>query len=271
MNTIFENAAKGINRNSPQILFGVGVAALVGTAILAAKATTKTREKIAAFEEEQGLAPYSLPNPKELLGPDGKDERDLLKGVIKDNVKIVVPAFAPVVGMGILSIFCFASSNKILNTRNAALAAAYSISEKALSSYKKNVVETMGYNKHLKVMDSVAAEQIAEAGIPEEGAIFNSGTGDTLCYDAVSGRYFRTSVENVRKAEADILKQLVDCMSASLNDFYDLIGIPSVGVGDLLGWTIDGDYPDLVFSSMLDEEAQPCLVMNYTVHYLGEV
>ena len=52
-------------------------------------------------------------------------------------------------------------------------------------------------------------------------------------------------------------------MYVSLNDFYYEIGLPSIKLGDDIGWNIDNGYIDLHFSSQLAEDGRPCLVIDY--------
>lgn len=54
-------------------------------------------------------------------------------------------------------------------------------------------------------------------------------------------------------------------MYASLNDFYDLIGLKPINVGYDLGWNIDDGEIDIYFSSQLAEDGTPCLVIDYSV------
>ena len=70
-------------------------------------------------------------------------------------------------------------------------------------------------------------------------------------------------MEHLRKAENTINKQLIHdiCGSATLNDFYDEIGLDHTDIGYKLGWTterqIDLDiYPGL-------HKGEPCLVVGH--------
>lgn len=50
-----------------------------------------------------------------------------------------------------------------------------------------------------------------------------------------------------------------------LNDFYYELGLDGTKMGDMLGWNIDEGYIDLAFSSQLDANGTPCLVIDYQV------
>lgn len=103
------------------------------------------------------------------------------------------------------------------------------------------------------------------AGIISGWLPIGKATRNTLCYDAVSGRYFKGDIEKIKKAECELNRQMRDEMYISLNDFYYEIGLDNIKLGDELGWNIDDGYIDLSFSSQLASDGTPCLVIDYTI------
>ena len=59
--------------------------------------------------------------------------------------------------------------------------------------------------------------------------------------------------------------QLINDWYVSLNDFYELLGLPYSEMGDLLGWNMDLGLVEINFSSQLTEDQRPCLVLDYYV------
>ena len=53
-------------------------------------------------------------------------------------------------------------------------------------------------------------------------------------------------------------------MWVSLNEVYWAIGLPMVRFGEEVGWNLD-NMVDFVFSSQLDDDGNPCLVLDYQV------
>ena len=51
---------------------------------------------------------------------------------------------------------------------------------------------------------------------------------------------------------------------ASLNDFYDEIGLEPTSQGDDLGWNLD-ELMDVSFGAGLTKDDKPCIVLNYSV------
>ena len=90
-----------------------------------------------------------------------------------------------------------------------------------------------------------------------------SKKGDTLCYETISGQYFKSDVEAIRKAVNKINKQMLNENYVSLNDFYSAIGIKPRSIGEDLGWKIDNGFVEVYFSTCLSENDEPCLVISY--------
>ena len=97
----------------------------------------------------------------------------------------------------------------------------------------------------------------------KESEIIFVGDGETLCYDVLSGRYFKSKIDKIKKAENDLNRRMRDEMYISLNDFYYEVGLEPIKLGDDLGWNIDNGYIDLRFSSQLATDGTPCLVIDY--------
>ena len=231
-------------KHSPEILTGVGIAGMLTTVVLAVQATPKALrlidEKKADIPEEEKLPRIE---------------------VVKAAWKVYVPA----VLTGILSTICLIGANSVNQRRNAAIAAAYSLSESALKEYREKVVETIGERKEQAIRDDIAKDRITENPVRE---VIVSDRGSTLCYDSLSGRYFKSDIEKLRRIVNDLNRRMRDEMFISLNDFYCAIDNPDLGptkLGDMLGWNIDKGYIDLNFSSQLTTDGTPCLVLDYTV------
>ena len=89
--------------------------------------------------------------------------------------------------------------------------------------------------------------------------------GTTLCYDVLSGRYFNSDREFIKRAENEINRMINLDMYASLNDFYDVLGLEHVKLGDQLGWNLDKGLLEIDFDTKMATNGQPCLVIDYNV------
>lgn len=239
-NDFLNRANLTLKRHSPEILVGIGVTGMLTTTVLAVKATPKALRIIDEKKSEnQNLSK---------------------KEIVESTWKFYVPAGITCA----LSIACIIGASSVNTKRNAALATAYTLSETALQEYKSKVVETIGSKKETDIRDAIAKDHIEQNPV-SKNEIIVTNNGDALCYDMLSGRYFKSSIEKLRKAENILNKDLREETYVSLNEFYSEIGLKPTKIGDLLGWNIDYGYVELEFSSQIAEDGTPCLVIDYLV------
>lgn len=242
-----EAAAKSIKgvleRHTPEILTGIGVAGMVTSTVLAVKATPKA---------------YLLVN-------DRKDELEVEKLPVTELVKTTWKCYIPAAVTCGASIACLVGASSVNFKRNAALATAYKLSEAALSEYKDAVIETIGEKKEQSVRDKVAEERLKKNPV-SKSEIIVTGNGTTLCYDPVGNSYFKSNIQQIESAKNKLNARMLSENYVSLNDFYDELGIGPTKLGDDLGWDIYKDgLVEIAFSSQLAEDGTPCLVMDYSI------
>lgn len=243
-----------VSKHSPEILTGMGIAGMIATTVMVAHATPKALTILDEAINEKEEWSYPQPTIKDL------PKMFTLPEVIKLTWKCYIPAAVT----GSLSIACLIGASAANVKRNAALATAYTISEAALKDYQEKVVETIGEKKEQVVKDKVAKERVDKDPVSNHEVIITE-KGNTLCYDVISGRYFKSDIEKIRRAENYINKRLMNEMWVSLNEFYYELGLSGTSVGDQLGWDIDYGFIELSFSTQLAEDDTPCIVVDYLV------
>lgn len=172
--------------------------------------------------------------------------------------------YIPSAVTGALSVACLIGASAVSLKRNAALATAYTISETALKDYREKAVEVVGEKKEQAIRDAIAKDKLTGNPVDDKQIVM-TGSGDTLCYDVLSGRYFRSDIEKIRKAINDLNRDMLSEQYVSLNDLYYAIGLPDIKLGNDLGWNIDKGYIEVQFGSHLAANGTPCLVLAYTV------
>ena len=181
-----------------------------------------------------------------------------------DIVKVAWKPYVPAVITCAASTVCLIGASSVNLKRNAALTAAYELSRNALVDYKNAVVETIGEKKAQEVSGKVAKKHIDEHPVIEQ-EIFLTEQGSTLCYDVISGRYFKSDIDKIQKSVNELNRQMLQTDYVSLNDFYDEIGLGYARIGEDLGWRVDRGMIDLCFSSQLADDGTPCLVLDHRV------
>lgn len=244
-------AQRTVGQYSPQILTGVGIAGMVTTVVLAVKATPKALTLI----------------------ENKKDELKADELTVVDTVKVAWKPYIPAVITGVAATTCLIGGTAIGLRRTAALAAAYKISETALLEYKDKVIETIGEDQEKVIREKVAQEKIDKDPVTTNH-VYMTANNDILCYDPLSGRYFKSTIEDIKAAQNAINELLINEMYASLNDFYDSIGLGRTKLGKELGWNIDSGTLQIDFDSALSNEESeqqgihkdtPCLVLDYNL------
>lgn len=226
--------------NSTAILSSVGVVGTVTTAVLTGRASYKAAH-VARDLAEQDIS----------AGPITKQE----------IAKEVWPLFIPAVGVGGVTIASIIFAHRVSAKEAAAMAAAYGLSEKALEEYKEKVVEKLGQNKETDIRDSIAQDRV-NANPPTTSQLILAGSGKVLCHDVLTGRYFESSVEEIKRAENAVNADIVNCSYASLSQFYDEVGLPPTPYSDQVGWNLDNKC-EVQFSTVMAPDDRPCISVDF--------
>lgn len=233
--------------NSPAILTAVGATGAVASTLLTGKATAQAVQMIR--EEEQR---------RFMLTPDGKTPEEF---PTRDKIKFVWKEYVPAAGVLAISVTSIIFANRVSTKRAAAMAAAYSLSEKAYSEYREKVLEKFNANKEQQIRDEIAQDHV-NANPPREAQIIFTGNGDVLFLDKPTGRYFQSNVERLRSIQNDLNSEVIEVGHATLGHFYSALGLSGTPMSEEIGWTTD-NLLEINFSTTLTADSQPCVVIDY--------
>lgn len=146
---------------SPQILVVSGIVGIVGTVVLACKATRHLDETVNAAKEEIEEVHEKRETLSEEEYPDKEMKKELTKVYVKNGMKIV-KLYAPSVILGTLSVGGILKSNDILRKRNMALSAAYATLDSGFKAYRKRVVEKYGEDEDTALRLGTRTEKVEE-------------------------------------------------------------------------------------------------------------
>lgn len=254
-------AIKGLQasakKHSPEILTSIGVAGMITTTVLAVKSTPKA---LILIEEEKRRQNHEILKEAKENGQDMCEHIDKLHPL--EVVKVTWRCYIPAVVTGTMSILCLVGASSVSARRNAALATAYTLSESAMKEYRDKVIETIGEKKEKVVKEAIAKDKIEKDPVTNNEVIITD-KGNTLCYDVISGRYFKSDINTIEKAVNDINRRLLLDSYISLNDFYYSIGLDETKIGDDIGWNVDQSLIRLEFRSQLATDGTPCVVLDY--------
>lgn len=243
LSTLLTKAVQTLKSNTPELLTALGVSGVMTTAYLTAKASFQAANEL----ERNKVTHVGVADDPQIT--------------IKEQAKIVWKCYIPPAIVGTFTVGCIIGASRANVARTTAAVTAYSLTEKAFSEYKDKVVQEIGKGKEQKVRDDLAQEKVATHST-NAGDVMILGTGDVLCCELYTKRYFRSDAETLRKAMNTINADINRGIYATLDDFYDLVGLEHTSNSNLMGWTSDKQM-ELVFTSALSEGSRPCLAFDY--------
>lgn len=236
---LLKTATNTLVKHGPEILTGLGVAGMIGCTILAVKATPKALKLIEEEKEKKGV---------EKLTP-------------VETVKAAWKPYTPAVALGTASVACIIGASATNYRRNAALTAAYKLSETAFTEYREKVVETIGEEKEKEVKSKIAKDRVEKNPVSKNTVVV-TGSGNTLCLDETSGRYFYSDKNYIEKIQNTLNQRMLFdiCGYVSLNEFYDELDIDHLDIGDKIGWNT-AHMIDIHIDGGISDDGRPCLVI----------
>ena len=254
----FGKAALKLKKHSPEILMGIGIAGTVTSTVLACKATLKINDILEAKNRtveaihdclEEGRLDYTEEDSK----------KDLTIVYSQTGIKIA-KLYAPAVAIGLASIGCIVTGHRILNKRNVALAAAYTVVDKSFKEYRGRVVERFGEAIDKELRYNIKAKEIEKIVVDENGnetvkkEIVQVVDGDSVTGHSEYARFFDEGCPDWRKdSEFNLmfLRRQQDWANEKLkskgylflNEVYDMLGIQKTQAGQVVGWIYNEKNP----------------------------
>lgn len=244
---VLKDARFFAHENKSVLLTAVGVVGTVSTAVLTGRASWKAAQIV--YNETYEVR-------EETSDPE-------LELEIREKINLVWALYIPPVGVGALTIAAIVLANRVDAQKAAALAAAYGVSERTLQEYKEKVVERLGEKKEQAIRDEIDQDRLTKNPVQDRQVII-AGSGEVLCYDNISGRYFQSSMEELRQAENKVNYELVHHNQASLSFFYDQVGLPPTRHSDEVGWN-SNNLLEINYSTQLSTDNRPCIVVDFIV------
>jgi hypothetical protein len=237
---IQDSARKFVADNATVILTAGGVVGTVSTGILAWRGGYKTGTKVSAIESKEFHEPDYSPM------------------TTQEKVKLGLVDALPPIGTGAGTITAIIFAHRMNAQKAAALAALYGVSQKQFEEYKDKVAEKLTGPKQQQISDELAKERMDRTPGAEQIVIVE---GEVLCFDQLTGRYFRSTMEEIRKAVNDTNEQILNVGSASAGYFYDLLGLPPTSWTNDVGWNT-ANMLDIEYGTQTSHDGRPCITIN---------
>ncbi|MDD3229740.1 MAG: DUF6353 family protein [Oscillospiraceae bacterium] len=251
-----------IRKHSPELLIGTGVVALVGSTVLACKATLKAQEVIDEHHRnlEKIEAAKALGVSEEEYS-NAEKGRDLLVTYARTGVGFA-KLYGPSVSLGILGIGCILGAHHIMKQRNLAAIAAYKLVEEGFAQYRKRVVEELGETKDRQFKTGVREVEVVEPAYVDENGVKHKAEKKTIevidpDHKSVYARYYdenckewtnRSDYNLMRiKAQEDYFNNMLKIRGhVFLNEIYDQLGMERTKAGQIVGWVFGAGGDNII-------------------------
>lgn len=225
-NNVFRGTQKFLKCNGATILSVFAVGGVVGTSVSVGVATNKASKKL-------------------------KEATDV-KGESLNNLEIIVnvtPIFIPAILLGGTTIACILGANILNKQSQAVLASAYGLADQTFKEYRKKLIELHG-----EEMDQEIRTEIARNHYDYHVIGMEHPDQKVLWYEPYSNRYFEMYERELIDAEYHLNRNFIIGGSRSLNDLYEMLGLPPIKNGDTIGWCICDGYMWIDFEHELQHK-----------------
>ena len=209
----------GLRRSSPTILTVLGIAGVVGTTVMAIKATPKAMKLIKAKKDE--------------LNTDKLTPTEL----VQTTWKCYIPS--ALIGAG--TIVCIIGIGVMDKRNQAALTSAYAMLNESYKQYRQAAKKVYGEDADNKIHAEMAKDaRVAsyEWGYQVYNMDMDPASEQLLFYDLTSKKYFTTTMAAVLNAQYHVNRNLSLRGDCSLNEYLSFLGVDGVDKGDEVGWDI---------------------------------
>lgn len=232
-----------VRKWSPELLIGLGAIGVVGSTVLACKATLKLEDTVAEEREKVETSRRCIEEA----------QTEEYKKLAKQNLTVtylkaganIAKLYAPAVGVGILSLASIFASNDISRKRNVAVTAAYAELLAHMKDYEQKVIDKFGKEANEELKGIVAAPETEEVtGAPKSEVInsdekkFNPGPYSKI-FDETNPWWEKDAEYNLmflRAREAQANDKLRAKGRLFLNEVYELLGMEPTKAGQVVGW-----------------------------------
>lgn len=238
-------------KNSPHIFFAAGLVGVVGSTVLACRATLKLDKTLDEIKND-------VITVKE-LGKDAREERNRtyereyardLGYVYGKSFYKLVKLYGPSIAVGGLSVAALTGSHVQLTRRNNALTLTLAGVMKAYDEYRLRIADELGEERELELYRAIHDEKVEDAdgkkklvkvtdpnGWSPYAKIFDEGS----IHWQKNSEMNRMYIECQQRYANHLLQSRGHVL---LNDVYDTLGFDRTSAGAVVGWVRDSENGD---------------------------
>lgn len=257
-----------LQKASPKLMLVGGVAAGIGSTVLACKATLKLSPLLDAAEKLKVDAEILHGNPDLLPNGEHYDDKAYAKDLTVIKVRTllqITKLYTPAAGLAMLSMALLTGSHVTLTKRNASLSAAYVAVDQAFDKYRDRVKEQLGedVDREMRYGTRVDSETIvAEDGKKKVVKTTRVSMDEPSQY----ARFFDQLLPDFKKnpeynmiflrAQQEYANNMLQARGhVFLNEIYDALGMERTGAGAAVGWVHGKGGDDYIDFGIFDDHA----------------
>lgn len=241
-------------KNSPHIFFVGGVVGVIGSGILACRATLKLEETLDDIRSDVDAVKRIKSGD---LGDSKKETYQYAAYVTLKSTASIGRLYLPSIVLGGISIAALTGSHVQLTRRNAALSTTLAVVTKAYEEYRVRVQKEIGKDRELEVYHGIEEKEIDVNG---KKKIIKTATKNSLSPYA---RFF-DDFSSAWQKNAEMNRIFLECQQnyfnhiltvrghVFLNEVYDAIGLERSQAGQVVGWVIHGEGDNYIDFGLYD-------------------
>lgn len=234
-------------KNSPTILFVVGVTGAVAATVLACRATLKAQPVVDHMKKD--LIDIDVIQSRRQVNQE--EARSHRARIMTETAFELTKLYAPSVILGSVSIFCLTKSHRQLTQRNAALTGAYVSLQQFLDGYRARVRKEIGEEREKDVYYASTPIELTETtgkGTKKTTVQRPTQMGPyAQIWDERSSTFQHLPEYNIHfiKLQEDFLTDKLRAQGyLFLNQVYEAFDLPVNAQGQMNGWIIPSDKSD---------------------------
>ena len=237
-----------VQKHSPKIMFVAGVVGVVGTVVLASRATLKLDDVLEEHNKIKEQISFGLE-----LGKNAYNDEDAKKDLLtlySKTVLNIAKLYGPAVLLGIASIASLTGSHVVLSNRLTGVSAAYAALDKAFRTYQQRVAAEIGEEREavLRHGSSEEREIVVETNEgPVVKTVKGRGHGKSpyaRLFDEINSRNWSSEWQYNQMFLKSVQNMCNDKLRATghlfLNEVYDALGLERTSAGAVVGWVMGG-------------------------------
>nr|DAU77989.1 MAG TPA: hypothetical protein [Caudoviricetes sp.] len=241
-----------LKKNAPTIATAAGVVGLVGTSVLASRATLKAQDVVEQHKKNVAEVDSSVKEigkiereseSKEELYNVNDYRKEMASVWVKTGVEML-KLYGPAIALGLASAGAIFYGHNEMQSRVAGLTSALNIAQVTLDKYRKQIEENLGTDQEKAIYD----ESQLEVEKDKNGKIVNISVPTR---DESLGRFFDRGYSSSWQPSSSDNSVFLRCQEnyfnemlsrrgyVFLNEVYTALGFEETPEGQLLGWYVE--------------------------------